>query len=290
MSLKINIDDLDNQYRDKINNDLTIKIENKSGMGMSKSIYLPEIDDQFIYTPFAYSITELDKKRRERKEFSEINVKFDGELKEEQKIVKKEALSHLKTGSVIISCYTGFGKTILAINLACVIKLKTLIIINKVILIKQWEDSIKRFCPDASVQKLTTKSKITDSDFYIMNAINVKKMGDKFFNDIGLCIIDECHLIMAESLSKSLHFISPRYLIGLSATPYRPDNLDILLELYFGKNKIIRTMKRKHIIYQVNTGFIPKMEKLENSTIQHCSEIDICSALVDEIRSKIIVI
>ena len=40
----------------------------------------------------------------------------------------------------------------------------------------------------------------------------------------------------------------------------------------------------------INFRLSTKLEKLETSTIQHCSEIDICSALVDEIRSKFIVI
>ena len=54
-----------------------------------------------------------------------------------------------------------------------------------------------------------------------IDAINVKKMGEDFFKDIGLVICDEIHLIMAEKLSSCMQFIFPRYLIGLSATPHR---------------------------------------------------------------------
>ena len=60
-----------------------------------------------------------------------------------------------------------------------------------------------------------------------------------FFKDIGVCIIDEIHCIMAEGLSKCTQKILPRYLIGLSATPYREDGLNILLDLYFGEEKIM---------------------------------------------------
>ncbi len=245
MSLIIDIESLDNDDREKINNDLTLKIENKIG-GLVKTLYIYEIINNNIYIPFSYAVTQLNRKRRERKEFSVMKTKFCASLRPEQQIVKDEAIQFLnKTGSVIVSCYTGFGKTVGAISLAQTIKLKTLIIVNKIVLINQWKESIITFCPEAKVQKLTTKSKFDESaDFYIVNAINVEKFGKNFFNDIGLCVIDEAHLIMAETLSRSLKYISPRYLIGLTATPYRPDGFEILLELYFGKNKIIREMNR----------------------------------------------
>ena len=155
----------------------------------------------------------------------------------------------------MISAYTGFGKTIGAINLAVNIKFRTLIIVNKIILIKQWKESILKFCPEAKVQSLTTKSKKQDVDFYIINAQNVEKMGKIFFADIGTVIVDEAHMIMAETLSKSLQYVFPRYIIGLTATPYRPDGLDQLLKFYFGSHKIIRKLYRKHTVYKVYTGF-----------------------------------
>lgn len=187
----------------------------------------------------------------------------------------------------LLGDFTVTHNTILSTNLASTIKLKTLIIVNKIVLINQWKESIEKFCPDATIQKVTTKSKLQDCDFYIMNAINVKKMGQSFFKDIGTVICDEIHLLMAESLSKSLHFLSPRYLIGLSATPYRPDGLDVLLELYFGKNKIIRKMNRKHIVFQVNTGFIPKVETTSTGKVNW--GVILKSQSEDENRNNLII-
>jgi superfamily II DNA or RNA helicase len=40
---------------------------------------------------------------------------------------------------------------------------------------------------------------------------------------------------MSAVLSQSIQYIFPRYVIGLSATPYRGDSLDILICFYFGK-------------------------------------------------------
>ena len=165
----------------------------------------------------------------------------------------------------LLGDFTVTHNTILSINLACSIKLKSLIIVNKIVLIKQWEESILKFCPTSSVQKLTSKSVMKDCDFYIMNAMNIQKMGRKFYQNIGLCIVDEVHLIMANTLAKSLQYICPRYLIGLSATPYRYDGLDKLLDIYFGEEKITREMSREHIVYKINTGIEIEMELCENT-------------------------
>ena len=287
MSLKINTETLSNDTIDKINEELIVRISN--GPSLVKTLYMYEIINENIYLPFSYTVNELKRKRRLRIEFSIMNVEFAASLRDTQKIVKEEAIKLLnKTGSVIISCYTGFGKSICAINLAQTIKLKTLIIVNKIVLINQWKESILNFCPDSNTQKLTSKS-VFDStaDFYIINAINVEKLGKEFLKDIGLVVVDEAHLIMAETLSKSLKYISPRYLIGLTATPYRPDGFDVLLELYFGKNKIVREMKREHFVYKVFTGFKPIMEKCENGKINWGALLK--SQSEDEKRNELIV-
>ena len=266
MSLKTKLNKLSNKVRDKINDELLLVLKNDSKMLPDKEIQPFDIVNDEIYLPFYYAINELNFDRPERKNFPSMNVKFEGVLRDEQVIVKKEALEKLTNkGSVILSLHTGFGKTILAINLACNIKLKTLVIVNKIVLVKQWEESILKFCPTALVQKLSPKSKIKESDFYIMNAMNIEKMGRKFFQNIGLVICDEAHLLVAETLSRSLQYLTPRYLIGLSATPYRLDGLNKLLDLYFGEDKIIRDMNREHIIYRVNTGLEIEMELVEST-------------------------
>jgi superfamily II DNA or RNA helicase len=288
MSLKTDINTLDNETRDKINENLTLKINNKMG-GLTRTLYTYEILNDYIYLPFAFASCDLKISRRNRKEFPSMSTEFIASLRDEQKEVKDEAIKYLnKTGSVLISLYTGGGKTVTSISLAQTIKLKTLVIVNKIVLINQWKDSILTFCPEAKVQKLISKSEFDDeSDFYIINAINVEKLGKSFFKDIGLVIVDEAHLIMAETISKSLKYISPRYLIGLTATPYRPDGFDMLLDLYFGKNKIIREMYREHRVYMIETGFKPIMEKTENGRINWGAILKDQSE--DENRNKIII-
>jgi len=290
MSLVTSINSLSDESMGVINKDLKIKMDDKYSFGPARYMVPYDITDgDDIKLPFSFACHKLKLQRRNRDMFGQNKVDFMGELRDEQGIVKKEAIKILnKTGSVILSMYCGFGKTITSINIACSIKMKTLIIVNKIVLMKQWEESINVFCPDATVQKVTPKSQLNeDADFYIINAINTVKMGEEFFSNVGVVIVDEAHLIMAETVSKCLNNVSPRYLIGLTATPYRPDGLDKLIEFYFGTNKIIRELWREHKVYKVSTGFVPQVEMAMNGRVNWGSVLD--SQSKDEKRNQLIV-
>ena len=288
MSIITNIDELPWETRQRIHKDLEIKIENKYNPGMARYVYPFEIYDDNIILPFSYAARSLRLKRPNRESFPSMHVNFEGVLREEQKQILQESINYLSTkGSVIISAYTGFGKSITSIKLACSLHFKCLIIVNKVILMKQWKESILKFCPTSRVQIVTPKTVKEDADFYIMNAQNIEKLGKKYFSDIGTVIVDEAHLIMAETLSRSLQFVYPRYLIGLTATPYRPDGLDILLLFYFGSCRIFRKLWREHTVYRISTGFKPLIEKAANGRVNWGVVLDSQANDVD--RNELIV-
>ena len=179
-----------------------------------------------------------------------------------QQIVKKEAISYLnKKGCCWLSLYTGAGKTFTSINIACTIKLKTLVICHRVNLINQWKESITKGCKDVIVQILSGVNKIDeDAQFYIINAINVKKRSHECYKNIGFLIVDEVHVMATGKMVEAFQYITPRYCLALSATPYRTDGLDIVLHTYFGHNKIVRTMFREHTVFKITTQFIPEVK------------------------------
>jgi superfamily II DNA or RNA helicase len=276
MSIKIIIDHLTEEQRIKIDKELSIRLEPTKYINSVRYMYPHKVTDTEAIIPFAFAVKELGIKRPVRKETSKIIVKFEGELRDEQKVLKAEAIEILnKTGSVIISAYASFGKTICSISIATSIKLKTLIVVNKIILMEQWKLSILKFCPDAKVQLLTTKSDFDDEcDFYIINGMNIVKKPKSFFENIGLVIVDELHQLISEKLSAFMNHLHPRYIIGLSATAYRNDQMNMLIPLYYGNNKIVREIWHKHIVYKVNTEIPIKGELGENGKVNWGSVLD----------------
>ena len=291
MSCKIPLSDLDSTQRVSIHKELTLELEeNKFSKGsQTRQIYAYSLVGDNVFLPFSYAHRNLGLPRPTRSQFSRMNASFEGSLRPEQNIVRTEAIRILeRTGSTILSMYCGFGKTICSINLACTIKFKTLIIVNKVVLMSQWKESINEFCPTAIVQKLIPQATIDhNADFYIINAINTVKRNPDDFKDIGTVIVDESHLIMAETLSQCMTKIHPRYLIGCTATPYRSDGLDKLIELYFGTGKVERKLFRAHTVYKVDSGFTPESSLSSTGRVNWGTVLD--SQASDPERNNLII-
>ncbi|CCV02427.1 putative helicase [Armadillidium vulgare iridescent virus] len=277
MSCKVNVSTLDDETLKSLKSKALLKIESssffsKNGKGQQEFVKLtrliPETNDVFI--PFAMA-RKYNLPIPDRKKFPPFpEIQFNGVLRENQNDVKREAIDLLeKHHSVIISCYTGFGKTIGSINLALKLKLKTLIVVTRVVLMDQWKESIIRFCSKKNeddgtplVEIITSSSKddYVMCNFAIINAVNISKMEPGFLESFGTVIVDEVHLVMAKKTFRNLLHVTPRYLIALSATSYRSDGLDALFPIFFGNGKIKRDLKREHTIYKVTTSFKPEVK------------------------------
>lgn len=268
MSRILLLEELNEEEKNRIHKELTLRIKpSKFSMYATPEIvYMYEILDNYLHVPFAY---DKNIPRPKKLAFSNVNYTFEGVLYENQKKVLSDTISCLnKTGSYILASYTGFGKSTVAVALMSQVKLKTMILISKIVLVKQWSETILRLCPGTRIKYITASSTDTTTDDYdviIMNAINVRKKPRSFFNDIGLVIVDEIHLIMSKVLSQSLQFLTPRYLLGLSATPYRTDGYDPLISMYFGTEKTYIPLYHPHTVYKVHTGFKPRVEIVNGS-------------------------
>ena len=214
----------------------------------------------YYYHHFSESIESIPSKSEECDQLI-----FKGELLKRQKEVRDEILEVLnRTKSVVLSLHTGFGKTVMALYLACKIKQKTIILCHRKIIIDQWVSSIKKYIPDATYsilgEKIKKKSEFVDSkecDILICNVINVPKQEREFYNRFGCVIIDEIHTVCTDSFSKSLLYLFPKYVIGLSATPFRSDGMDRIIELYCGPEIIYRKLSKPFNVYKLNTGYKP---------------------------------
>lgn len=189
------------------------------------------------------------------------NLAFQGELLARQQDIKNQTLDILqRTGSVLLCLHTGFGKTIFTLYLCSKIGLKVIVLCHRSIIIQQWLESIARYLPTSKVAVLSTaewKKKGVeawkDLDILVCNVINVPKLPRTAFTTFGTCVVDEVHTICTKKFSKALQILSPSYSIGLSATPYRSDGMDRILELYFGPEIVTRRMHRFFNAYKLNT-------------------------------------
>lgn len=212
---------------------------------------------KFLHLPFSWGISYFGNKYIPTCKDQEFS--FIGNLREEQLKLHDEAMSHLSQhNTCLMAVYPGGGKTITALSLLAKLKKTTLIIVNKIVLVEQWRNSIRSFLGIEPFVITGKNCTIQPNSIYIINAINIPKH-DFSSMDIGSVIVDECHLILTTVFSKGLFHLCPQYLIGLSATPYRNDGYDALFDIYFGVHRIHRSLYRQHEVF-----YIPSKIKIEH--------------------------
>jgi len=187
-------------------------------------------------------------------------------------------------GRFLLDDFTVTHNTATTINLSTKVKLKVLVIVNRLVLVQQWKEAIHQFCPGATIHNITPKDVKKGEipqhfDFYIVNAINVYKFTRQQLAFIGFVVVDECHLIMSEVLSQCMWRLEPKYLIGLSASPYRLDGLDKMMQVYFGPHKVVKEVERQHVAFKVTTNFTP------DTTMTRFGKLD-WNALINTISSN----
>lgn len=233
----------------------------------SKKIYkFYNEHEKFIQVPFYFGISyfkselysKLENCNKNTEE--ELSFVFKKDLRENQLKCAITLLNNLKSYKTsILSCYTGFGKTVIALYIISKLNLPVLIIVPRVQLIDQWYEEISNFLNVKAV-KLISKNNYEFSGnctIGIVNSINLHKI--KNVNFFKFIILDEVHLQMTELMCQKLIVLEPKFLLGISATPYRTDDFNCLFDLFFSASRIEEILKHKHEVFRVNTGFKPDL-------------------------------
>ena len=193
-----------------------------------------------FYLPRFYGYKHYgDPEENRLNDYTKINLKFNGELREKQKPVVKKYLKHVKThGGGLLALHTGFGKTILALNIISKLNVKTLIVVHKEFLLRQWVERIEQFLPDAHVGRIQAQVvDVENKDIVIcmLQSLSMKEYPSNLFNEYGLTIVDECHHISSEVFSRALFKVVSKYMLGLSATVKRKDGLTYVIKMFLGE-------------------------------------------------------
>ena len=223
----------------------------------------------YICLPFSFYYHHLAEKfpREALPNHPQKRMRFQGDLLPRQQEIREEALEILsRTGSLLLCLHTGFGKTIFTLYLASRIGLKVLVLCHRAIIIQQWIESAAKYLPSLSSATLSMTDvnkgeTYANADILVANVLLIPKISRDILTQFGCVIVDEVHTICTEQFSKALFSLVPSYLIGLSATPFRSDGMDRLLELYIGPEMITRKMTRKFNAYRFPTQFTPEVEE-----------------------------
>ena len=190
-------------------------------------IWLPK-----IYGRKHFGTEHLNKERQG----TPIDTEFGGTLKPNQEEILNQILPKIQLeGGGCICLPTGFGKTVCAIWLACKLGVKTLWVTHKTNLMEQTRERFVSFTGD-STGTIQQDRIETDHPFVIgmLQSIAMKDYDPAIFDTFGLVIFDEAHHVPSHVFSKCLWKLNTKYMIGLSATLERKDNLHDIIGACIG--------------------------------------------------------
>lgn len=141
----------------------------------------------------------------------------------------------------ILQAVTGAGKTVMALDIACDLGMRTLIVVPRTSLMKQWKEQVLKW------------TDVIESEIGVMQGPKMQWQGKKIVIamihtlaakseelpvalrlNFGTVIFDECHVVGAETFSQVAPLFNSRYRIGLSATPRRSDGMDPVFYWHIG--------------------------------------------------------
>jgi len=193
-----------------------------------------------------------------RRTIEPVEFTFNGTLRPYQ----QEAVDAvLRRDDGVLEAPTGGGKTVVALAVIVARNQPTLILVHTKELLYQWCDRIRSFLGiEAGI--------IGDGKFDIRSVTvgmvqTIRKHLDTLPQRFGFLVVDECHRTPATTFTDCVESFDARYLLGLSATPFRRDGLTRAIYIYLGDR--VYQVDSKHLqrigavlrpeIVTVETGF-----------------------------------
>ena len=141
--------------------------------------------------------------------------------------------------------------TVMSLNIISQLGKKTLVVVHKDFLLKQWKERIEQFLPDARVGLIKAKViDIEDKDIVMasLQSLSMKEYDKGTFDEFGLLVCDEVHNFAAEVFSRALFKTNFKYSLGLSATITRKDGLSKVFKWHLGDIVYRNTKKKVDIV------------------------------------------
>ncbi|MFZ7124603.1 MAG: DEAD/DEAH box helicase [Desulfobacterales bacterium] len=173
---------------------------------------------------------ELEDRRRR---LPEVDFTFSGELKPFQHQAARELLAR-EFGT--LSAPTGSGKTVIGLYLIARRRQPALIVVHTKDLAFQWIERIHQFLgiPEAEVGLIGGGKKSVGDRITVALVQSLYKHAATVNPKVGFLLVDECHRTPSRTFTDAVTAFDSRYMLGLSATPWRRDRLSKLIFWHLG--------------------------------------------------------
>ncbi|KLD96284.1 helicase [Aliarcobacter butzleri L349] len=204
---------------------------------------------------------------------------------------QSEAIKEIKKSDYSICVAPpGFGKTLLGAKIFEIRACTTLIVVNKNMLLNQW---IERFVDYFGYNKKDIG--YLGKGFNKLNGqIDVATMQSlkndpKIIENYSFVIVDECHHIPALTFEQIIKSFKGKYILGLSATPNRKDELQPILFQQLGEISYEYKKKKTHTnkLQIIRTQFVSNADNYATIINELCIDEDRNNLIVGIIKKNI---
>ncbi len=181
----------------------------------------------------------------QRRNLAPVNFGFSGQLRPFQRAAVDRMLTR-DFGT--LSSATGSGKTVMALYMIAKRRQPTLIIVHTKDLAAQWMMRIESFLglKSADIGLIGAGQKSLGSTITIALVQSLYKCVEDVANQIGFLVVDECHRCPSRIFTEAVTGFDSRYMLGLSATPWRRDGLSKLIFWHLGD--VHYEVDKKHLV------------------------------------------
>ncbi len=174
-----------------------------------------------------------------------VDFCFKGKLRPFQQVAVEEMLAR-DFGT--LSSATGSGKTIMALYMIAQRKQPTLIIVHTKELASQWADRIEAFLgiTTEKIGIIGGGKKVVGEEITIALVQSLYKCVEDVAEHIGFLVVDECHRCPSRTFTEAVTGFDARYMLGLSATPWRRDKLSKLIFWHLGD--VHHEVDKRHLV------------------------------------------
>lgn len=160
----------------------------------------------------------------ERVAGSPLGVEFQGTLLPARNDAVLSASPH---DIGVICAPTAFGKTAVGAWLIAHRKVNTLVLGHRQQLLDQWRERLMTFLnlPAASVGQIGGGKTARNGEIDVAVIQSLQRKGEvrDLVAEYGQVIVDECHHVSAFTFEQVLKQVKAKYIVGLTATPFRKD-------------------------------------------------------------------
>jgi superfamily II DNA or RNA helicase len=173
--------------------------------------------------------------RDERYGGEQLDVTFVGKLRPDQQSAVAAMLSH---DAGVLCAPTAFGKTVAAAAIIAKRGVNALVLVHRTELRKQWQERLQAFLGIGKGVIGTIgggKAKPTGKiDIAVMQSLSRQGEVNSLVENYGHIIVDECHHVGAVSFDAILKRTKAKYVLGLTATPFRRDGQQPIIFMQCG--------------------------------------------------------